>query len=306
MAPAGAAALVVELAPPQAYGAIDAARRAGFARVRYGARPGRPAAHAGGGPMTRVVPAAETGATAPRPPTALADGAVVAVPTDTVYGLAVDPAQPDAVAAAVRAQGPPGRRGRCPSSWPGRSRWPWWPATSSRPPPHLADRYWPGPLTLVVPRRPGFTVDLGGPPAARQTVGVRRPDHPVVVALCELLGPLAVTSANLHGAPSGHRRPTEVAAVFAGSRPARASCSTAGTCDGVPSTVVECRGPASRVPARGGAGLGRPARTSDAADRERRAAPAAAGVDGAGPDGRHWRDAARRVVPTASTVIIID
>ena len=40
---------------------------------------------------------------------------------------------------------------------------------------------------------------LGGPPAARSTVGVRWPDHEVARALCELLGPLAVTSANLHG-----------------------------------------------------------------------------------------------------------
>ena len=124
------------------------------------------------------------------------------MPTDTVYGLAVDPTQPEAVARLFALKGRPddvplpvlvagpeqvalvaGHLG---------------PAAQ-----HLAERFWPGPLTLVVPRRRGFTVDLGGPPAARQTVGVRRPDHPVVVALCELLGPLAVTSANLHGADPG-------------------------------------------------------------------------------------------------------
>ena len=75
-------------------------------------------------------------------------------------------------------------------------------------------------------------------------MGVRRPDHPVVVALCELLGPLAVTSANLHGAPPATTA-EEVVRVFAGSEEPRLVLD-GGTCDGVPSTVVECRGPASR------------------------------------------------------------
>jgi L-threonylcarbamoyladenylate synthase len=174
---------------------------------------------------------------------ALADGAVVAVPTDTVYGLAVDPAQPEAVARLFALKGRPddvplpvlvagpeqvdqvaGALG---------------PAAAA-----LASRFWPGPLTLVVPRRRGFTVDLGGPPAARQTVGVRRPDHPVVVALCELLGPLAVTSANLHGAPPATTA-AEVVAAFVGSDQPQLVLD-GGRCAGTPSTVVECRGPASR------------------------------------------------------------
>ena len=187
-----------------------------------------------------MLPAA-TGAVR-RAAAALADGAVVAVPTDTVYGLAVDPAQPEAVARLFALKGRPddvplpilvagpeqvalvaGELG---------------PAAAE-----LADRYWPGPLTLVVPRRPGFTVDLGGTPTARQTVGVRRPDHPVLVALCELLGPLAVTSANLHGAPPATTA-AEVATAFARDQPEVVL--DGGRCDGVPSTVVECRGPASR------------------------------------------------------------
>ena len=165
------------------------------------------------------------------------------MPTDTVYGLAVDPSQPEAVARLFALKGRPaevplpvlvagseqvalvaGRLG---------------PAAR-----HLADHHWPGPLTLVVPRRRGFTVDLGGPPAARQTVGVRRPDHPVVVALCDLLGPLAVTSANLHGA-SPATTAAGVVAEFAGADQPEVVLD-GGTCDGVPSTVVECRGPASR------------------------------------------------------------
>ena len=174
---------------------------------------------------------------------ALADGAIVAVPTDTVYGLAVDPAQPEAVARLFALKGRPddvplpvlvsgpeqvdqvaGALG---------------PAAAA-----LAARFWPGPLTLVVPRRRGFTVDLGGPPAARRTVGVRRPDHPVVVALCELLGPLAVTSANLHGAPPATTT-AEVVAAFARSDQPKLVLD-GGRCAGMPSTVVECRGPVSR------------------------------------------------------------
>jgi len=65
-----------------------------------------------------------------------------------------------------------------------------------------------------------------------------------VVALCELLGPLAVSSANLHGAPPATTA-SGAASLFAGSgQPALVL--DGGTCDGTPSTVVECRGPASR------------------------------------------------------------
>ncbi len=170
---------------------------------------------------------------------ALAGGAVVAVPTDTVYGLAVDPTQPDAVDLLFRLKGRPadvplailvagpeqvdlvaGRMGAAAEE--------------------LAERFWPGPLTLVVPRRPSFTADLGGPASAQQTVGVRRPDHPVVVALCGMLGPLAVTSANLHGEPPATTAGA-VAAAWAG-EDQPAVILDGGTCDGVPSSVVECSG----------------------------------------------------------------
>ncbi len=61
----------------------------------------------------------------------------------------------------------------------------------------LMGRWWPGGLTLVVPRRRGLDLDLGGPDDT--TIGLRLPDHPVPVALAEAVGPLAVTSANRHG-----------------------------------------------------------------------------------------------------------
>ncbi len=192
--------------------------------------------------MTEIVASDASGA-AGRAAGALASGSVVAVPTDTVYGLAVDPTQPEAVALLFALKGRPVgvalpvlvAGSEQVDQVAGRLE----PAAAA-----LAGRYWPGPLTLVVPRRRGFTVDLGGPPSARTTVGVRRPDHPVVRALCELLGPLAVTSANVHGG-SPATTAAEVAGAFAGEdQPVLVL--DGGTCDGVPSTVVECRGRASR------------------------------------------------------------
>jgi L-threonylcarbamoyladenylate synthase len=109
---------------------------------------------------------------------------------------------------------------------------------------HLAERYWPGPLTLVVPRRRSFTADLGGPPAARQTVGVRWPAHPMIQCLCRQLGPLAVTSANRHGSPPATRA-HQVAEIFRGEE-GLSMVLDGGVCEGTPSTVVECLGPAFR------------------------------------------------------------
>ncbi len=174
---------------------------------------------------------------------ALRGGAVVAVPTDTVYGLAADLSRPLAIEKlfalkerptdvpvpvlvggleqVISLCGPLGKVAE-----------------------HLADRYWPGPLTLVVPRRRSFTTDLGGSPSARQTVGVRWADHPVTQALCDRLGPLAVTSANLHGARAASRA-EEVRVMFPDGEGV-AMILDGGGCDGTPSTVVECRGPALR------------------------------------------------------------
>ena len=73
---------------------------------------------------------------------------------------------------------------------------------------------------------------------------MRWPDHPVVGRLCRELGPLAVTSANRHGSPPATTA-GQVAAAFAGADEL-AVILDGGTCDGAPSTVVECRGPASR------------------------------------------------------------
>ncbi len=173
---------------------------------------------------------------------ALAEGSVVAVPTDTVYGLAADPSQPEAVARLFALKDRPddvalpvlvGSRHQV-TEVAG-------PLDSAAR--HLADRFWPGPLTLVVPRAASFTADLGGSPSARRTVGVRLPAHHLMQALCNEVGPLAVTSANPHRSPpatSAH----QVVSWF-GDAAGLALVIDGGPCDGVPSTVVECRGPAS-------------------------------------------------------------
>ena len=132
---------------------------------------------------------------------------------------------------------------------------------------------------------------------------MRWPDHPVVVALCELLGPLAVTSANRHGQHRPTTAAAEVAAAFAGSDEL-AVVLDGGTCDGVPSTVVECRGPASRCLREGAMAWSEPLQVAltGPADRAPRVGSyGGPGVDGSRvADGRHWRDAARSSRPDAS------
>jgi L-threonylcarbamoyladenylate synthase len=170
-------------------------------------------------------------------------GAVVAVPTDTVYGLAADLSQPQAVAQLFTLKERPAEVA-LPVLVDGLDQVSAVAGPLESRAEDLAERYWPGPLTLVVRRRRTFTTDLGGPSSARRTVGVRWPDHPVVRALCRELGPLAVTSANRHGAPPAVTA-REVADRFAADDDL-ALILDGGLCDGTPSTVVECRGPALR------------------------------------------------------------
>ena len=99
----------------------------------------------------------------------------------------------------------------------------------------LAARFWPGPLTLVVPKHP----DLPKAVSATPTVGVRVPDHPVARLLLRAAGPMAVTSANLSGQPS----PCTAQEVFVQLGGRIALIIDGGrTPGGVPSTVVDCVG----------------------------------------------------------------
>jgi len=97
----------------------------------------------------------------------------------------------------------------------------------------LADRFWPGPLTLVVTRHPDLPAELSPLP----TVGVRIPDHPFARALLRASGPLATTSANL----SGGENPLtaqDVLSQLGGS--IELVVDGGRTPGGVPSTVIDC------------------------------------------------------------------
>lgn len=99
----------------------------------------------------------------------------------------------------------------------------------------LAARFWPGPLTLVVPKHPNLPEVVSATP----TVGVRVPDHPVARALLRAAGPMAVTSANLSGEASPSTA-EEVNRQLNGRIPLILDGGE--TPGGVPSTVVNCLG----------------------------------------------------------------
>lgn len=129
---------------------------------------------------------------------ALRDGGVVLLPTDTVYGLAALPTMPTAVERIFELKR---RRADvpiavlCASARQALSL-----AAPIEGAAAVAAELWPGPLTLVLPRgAAGAILHLGEPV---DTIGLRVPDHPLVQAVTEQAGPIAATSANLHGMPT--------------------------------------------------------------------------------------------------------
>ncbi|MGD9897219.1 MAG: L-threonylcarbamoyladenylate synthase, partial [Candidatus Methylacidiphilaceae bacterium] len=139
--------------------------------------------------------------------TLLRAGELVGVPTETVYGLAADAANPVAVARLFE------RKKRafshpisllCASAEMAFALLTDYPESAVR----LAARFWPGPMTLILRKRPEAVLDLLT--AGLPFVGVRVPDHPLALALLERhQRPLAASSANR----SGHISPTTAAAV---------------------------------------------------------------------------------------------
>jgi L-threonylcarbamoyladenylate synthase len=169
------------------------------------------------------------------PQEALVSGKVIAIPTDTVYGLACLPEKPSAVERIFELK----RRqrdlalpvvcadlrqaaefGRLPS-WAGNA--------------------WPGPTTLVVRRKaPAMSWNLGEQP---DSVGLRVPAHVIVQGLAAELGPLVATSANRHGEATPETAEgvldvfgDEIELVVDGGR-----------ITGLPSTIVDCRGVTPRL-----------------------------------------------------------
>ena len=160
-------------------------------------------------------------------------GDIVGIPTDTVYGLAADPWHSGAADRLFLVKGRP-RSVELPLLVSGEEQ----ALTLATAVPECAlrlmARFWPGALTIVLPRRQEVDADLG---EEDETIGLRCPNHPVPLALCRAMGPIATTSANRHGS-----RPMTTAQDLAASLPGVALVLDAGVCDGAPSTVVDSTG----------------------------------------------------------------
>jgi tRNA threonylcarbamoyl adenosine modification protein (Sua5/YciO/YrdC/YwlC family) len=175
-------------------------------------------------------------------------GDLVVLPTDTVYGVGADAFSPNAVRRLLDAKG----RGRdvpvpvLVGSWrtvnglvddlPQGAK-------------DLIAAFWPGALTIVLRQGAGLTWDLGD---TKGTVAVRMPLHPVAIELLTETGPLAVSSANVHGGPP----PLTVAEAEAQLGASVAVYLDGGpTTDRTPSTIVDLTGETPRMLRAGALGL---------------------------------------------------
>ena len=172
----------------------------------------------------------------------LQQGGLVALPTETVYGLAADADQPAAVARIFATKGRPSNHplivhvadpagvAHYASDVPAFAQ-------------ALMQAFWPGPLTLILPRRPGVAADVAG---GQASIGLRCPSHPVAQALL-----MACQQAGIHGlaAPSANRfgrvSPTTAAHVldeFQGLlEPGELMVLDGGPCQvGIESTIIDC------------------------------------------------------------------
>jgi len=167
----------------------------------------------------------------------LKQGGLVAFPTETVYGLGADGGNGEAVARLYAAKGRPAFNPLIAhvSDLAAAHRLAHFDAAAEK----LAATFWPGPLTLVLPKREGSGVaDLAL--AGLDSVAVRIPAHPVAQALLAAFGgPVVAPSANR----SGHVSPTSSAHVMADLRGRIDLMIDGGPCEvGVESTIVACLG----------------------------------------------------------------
>jgi len=140
----------------------------------------------------------------------LAQGGIVAFPTETCYGLAVDPWNETALQRLFQIKNRPAHKpvlllihdrillDSLVSTIPEKYK-------------SLMDTYWPGPLTLIFPAQKGLSRYLTG---GTETVGIRISPNPLAMALCRFFNSaITATSANLSGQPSA-RRASEIVDVF--------------------------------------------------------------------------------------------
>lgn len=164
-------------------------------------------------------------------------GQLVAFPTETVYGLGANALDPAAVQRIYEAKGRPAYNPlivHVPDAASAQRLVTVWPETAER----LATRWWPGPLTLVLPKAMGIPSEVT---AGLGTVALRVPAHPVALALLRACGfPLAAPSANR----SGQISPTSAAHVAQGLGDRVPMILDGGpTSVGIESTVIDLSGP---------------------------------------------------------------
>ena len=183
-------------------------------------------------PMQTRIMSADNKQWLPRALEILRNGGLVAFPTDTVYGLGALAFDGKAVESIYLAKDRPVEKAIPVLIWdasdlekisadiPERTR-------------ALASRFWPGPLTVLVPKKPTLPESV----SATATVAVRVPDHAVARELLRAAGPMAVTSANL----SGQASPSTAQEVLAQLNGRIDLILDGGTTPGgVPSTLVDC------------------------------------------------------------------
>ena len=128
---------------------------------------------------------------------AVRSGLIVGLPTDTVYGVGVDPTDLDAVASLFELKGRPAHKpvGLLAASLDQAASVAVIRDAAAR----LAAEHWPGALTLIVKPKVILSDWVGD--QQQRTLGIRVPDHPLARELLEATGPMSVTSANRSGEP---------------------------------------------------------------------------------------------------------
>lgn len=178
-----------------------------------------------------VVPADHDGVVAAV--AALRAGGCIALPTDTVYGVAAALSDPVAVQRLFALKGRAATKAMAVlvGSFGQARELGEFGELSTR----LVQRYWPGPLTVVVRRAKGLDIDLGGDSS---TIGIRCPDSSLVSAITDEVGPIVTTSANRSGARE-LATAVEIAEAFGEHL---ALVIDGGKLSGTPSTVVDLCG----------------------------------------------------------------
>lgn len=168
-------------------------------------------------------------------------GRLVAVPTETVYGLAADASNPGAVRGIFAAKQRPANHPLI-VHLPAADRLPLWARDIPDAAWRLAESFWPGPLTLLLHKADAVPADVTG---GRATIGLRVPAHPVLLRMLATLdGGLAAPSAN----PYQRLSPTTADQVFEGLSGRIDAVLDGGPCSvGLESTIVDLTGDVPRI-----------------------------------------------------------